>query len=144
MRRGLIPRESLKELMEGDFFDRMFSRSPFRIMGEDLESPAVDLIDKKDRLIAKVELPGINKEDLNVEVEDGLLKIRGERKKEEEVEDKDYYRCERYYGSFSRNVKLPDAVDKNKVKASYKDGILTVDMPKSKEAKSRQINIEVN
>ncbi|MGM0568271.1 MAG: Hsp20/alpha crystallin family protein, partial [Elusimicrobiota bacterium] len=113
MRRGLIPKESLRDLMGSDFFDRMFSRSPFSMLEGAEVSPAVDLINKKDRLIAKAELPGIDKDDLNVEVEDGLLKIRGESKKEEEVEDKDYYRCERYYGSFSRNVKLPDAVDKN-------------------------------
>src|SRR3972149_9996245 len=105
--------------------------------------PAVDIFDNDNEIVLKAELPGLNKEDIDIHVEENLLTLRGERKREEEIKEKGYFRSERAYGTFSRSFTLPATVAANKIGASYKDGILTVTLPKAEEAKPRQIEVKV-
>jgi len=104
-------------------------------------TPAVDLYEDKDSLIVQVEVPGMKKEEIEVSLHDGVLTIGGERREEKPAEGNDGYRAERLYGRFQRAITLPKPVDSANVKAAYKDGILTVTLPKSEEAKPRQISI---
>src|SRR5437773_2480162 len=92
-------------------------------------SPALDVFDDKDSFVVKAELPGMKKEDINLSLHDGVLTISGERKFERENKEGETFRSERYFGKFQRSVTLPAAVDANKVKASYKDGVLSVELP---------------
>ncbi|MEE9263141.1 MAG: Hsp20/alpha crystallin family protein [Vicinamibacteria bacterium] len=120
-------------------FDRSFDRS------EDFSgiwSPPVDIFDNDGEIVLKAELPGLKKEDIDINVEDNLLTLRGERKREKEVNDKGVFRSERVYGSFSRSFTLPTTVTADKINASYKDGVLTISLPKAEEAKPRQIAIQ--
>ena len=107
-------------------------------------SPAVDLHEDKDKLSVKAELPGMKKEDIDVSLHGDTLSISGERKHEEERKEGEHYRSERYFGRFQRSIQLPHAVDGNKIEASYRDGILTVTLPKTEEAKRKQIQIKTS
>lgn len=104
-------------------------------------SPAVDLYEDKDNIIVKAELPGMKKEEINVSLHEGTLLLSGERKIEREEGKGETYRSERFSGHFQRSVTLPTAVDATRVGASYKDGILTITLPKSEEAKPKQIEV---
>lgn len=104
-------------------------------------SPALDVFDEKDHLTVRVELPGMKKEEINIALHDGVLTVSGERKHDFEKKEGQTFRSERYFGKFQRSVTLPTAVDANQVKASYKDGILSVVLPKAEEAKPRQIQV---
>lgn len=106
-------------------------------------SPSLDVHDDKDAFVVSVELPGMKKEDINLTLHDGALTISGERKHERESTDAGRFRSERYFGKFQRSVTLPASVDPNKVSASYKDGILTVELAKAEEAKPKQISVNV-
>lgn len=107
-------------------------------------TPALDVHDEKDKLVVKVELPGLKKEDINLSLHDGVLSVSGERKLENQRKEGEAFRSERYFGRFQRSVTLPVAVDAGKVVASYQDGILSVDLPKSEEAKPKQIEVSVS
>jgi len=107
-------------------------------------SPAVDIVEDKQEYLIKAELPEVKKEDIHVTVENGVLTIRGERKFEKEVKDQRYHRVERAYGSFVRNFSLPDDADAGKVRADFKDGLLTVHLSKSESAKPKQIEVKVS
>ena len=107
-------------------------------------SPALDVYDDKDNFVVKVELPGMKKEDISLSLHDGMLTISGERTHERKNDSGETFRSERYFGKFQRSVALPALVDSSKVTASYKDGILTVDLPKSEEAKPKQIEVSVS
>jgi len=108
-------------------------------------SPALDVHDEKDNFVVHVELPGMKKEDISLSLHDGVLTVSGERKEERErSEEGQTFRSERYFGKFQRSVTLPALVDASKVAASYKDGILTVHLPKSEEAKPKQIAVSVS
>jgi HSP20 family protein len=107
-------------------------------------SPALDVWDDKDNLVVKVELPGLKKEEINLSLHDGVLTISGERKREVEKKEGESFRSERYFGKFQRSVTLPTAVDAAKVNAAYKDGVLTVELPKAEEAKPKQIAVSVS
>lgn len=113
--------------------------------GEEMEigAPMVDVFEDKDDIVVKAELPGIEKENIQVNLTDHMLTIRGEKKKEEEVKKENYYRAERSYGAFSRTLELPVDVRADKVKASFKNGILEVRMPRSEEAKAKEIKVKV-
>jgi HSP20 family protein len=104
--------------------------------------PAVDLYEDKDRFTVKCELPGIKKEDIDISVEGNTLCICGERNVEQEEKPGEAYHTERYYGRFTRNITLPQAVNAGKVNATYKDGILTISLPKTEESKRKQIQIQ--
>ena len=105
--------------------------------------PEVDIAEEKDRLIVKADLPGMKQEEIAVEVSDGVLTIKGERKRESETKDAKTYRVERSYGSFLRSFTLPAGVDAAKVNAAYKNGVLEITLPKLAEAKAKQIKVEV-
>src|SRR5690242_1859696 len=103
-------------------------------------SPALDLYEGGDHFVAVVELPGMRKEDIDISLHDGALTISGERTRESANGDK-AERTERYVGTFRRSIALPTNVDANKVSATYRDGILTVTLPKAEEAKPKQIQV---
>jgi len=107
-------------------------------------APALDVHEDKEKFTVNLELPGLKREDISVHLEDGSLIISGERKAETLNEGTEVHRQERYYGKFSRALTLPVAVAPDKVKASFKDGILSVTLPKAEEAKPKQIDVTVN
>ena len=106
-------------------------------------SPAVDIYETDEKLVLKVELPGLKKEDINIEVRDNTLTLKGERKFEKEVKEENYHRIERVYGSFHRPFTLPSTIKQEKIEAAFKDGILEISLPKAEEAKPKQISIQV-
>ena len=106
-------------------------------------TPALDLYQNNDNVVAIVELPGMRKEEIEISLQDGTLTISGERK-EEAGQENGATRTERCTGKFRRSITLPTRVDVNKVSATYKDGILTVTLPKAEEAKPKQIQINLN
>lgn len=97
---------------------------------EGVWAPRMDVFEKNGHLIVKAELPGVNKEDVKVEMDDGDLVIDGERKAESEVREQDYYRMERTYGSFHRRLPIPFDVKPEQIKATYSDGVLEIQIPK--------------
>lgn len=107
-------------------------------------APAVDVYEDKENFMVKAELPGMKKEDISVTLHEGSLSISGERKSEEKVEKGEVYRSERFFGRFQRTVALPASVDAGKIKANYKDGVLTVTLPKAEEAKPKHIDVQVS
>jgi len=128
--------------------DRLFE-SPFAALSDSKQfymggwAPAVDIFEDKDNVVVKAELPGMKKEDINISLHGGMLSLSGERKLEDKHEDAETYRSERFLGRFHRSFSLPTPVDMDKVKAVYKDGILTVTLPKTEEAKPKLIEISV-
>ena len=126
-----------------DEIDRFFE-SPIARTSEYLGwAPAFDVYEEKDNFVVKAELPGMKKEDINVSLHDGDLIISGERKSETKSEGTEIYRAERFFGKFQRSVSLPASVAAAKVSAEYKDGVLTVTLPKAEEAKPKQIEVNV-
>ena len=106
-------------------------------------APPVDIFENADNIVLKAELPGIDPKDVEIRVEDNTLYLKGERKFEKEVKEENYHRVERSYGVFARSFSLPNSIDAEKVAADYKDGLLTLTMPKREEAKPKTIKIEV-
>jgi HSP20 family protein len=107
-------------------------------------SPAVDIYETANEVVLKAELPGLSQKDIQLEIKDNTLTLKGERVKEQEVKEENYYRRERIYGSFHRAFTLPGTVQQDKIQARYKDGILEVIMPKAEAAKPRQIKVETH
>jgi HSP20 family protein len=105
--------------------------------------PEVDITEEKDRLVVRADLPGMKQEDISVELGDGTLTIKGDRKHEAETKDAKTYRIERSYGSFLRSFTIPAGIDTTKVNAAYKNGVLEVTLPKLAEAKAKQVKVEV-
>jgi len=106
-------------------------------------APAVDIAEQEDEFTVKVELPGVSKDDVKITVESNILTVRGEKKQEKETKKENYHRVERSYGSFQRSFTLPTAIINEKIDAAFKDGILTVRVPKAEEAKPKQIEVKV-
>ena len=106
--------------------------------------PPVDVYEDEQNLTLKLEIPGVEESDLNVSVENETLTVQGERKFEKEVKEQSYHRVERSYGTFTRTFSLPNSIDADKVSAAYKNGVLTLTMPKKEEAKPKTIKIEVS
>ena len=107
-------------------------------------APAVDIYETEHELVVKADLPDIKPEELDIRVENNILTIRGERKFEKKVNESNYLRVERAYGSFSRSFSLANTVNSDAIKAEYKDGVLTLTIPKREEAKPKQIKVNVN
>ena len=140
------------------WFDRMvedFWRRPFLSLlrperwwpaetGMMMRMPSVDVYEEKDDVVIKAEIPGLSKEDISVQVTDSTLMIKGEKKREEEIKETDYYCCERSFGAFTRAVDLPCEVKADQVKASFKNGVLEVRMPKTEEAKKKAITVQID
>ena len=106
-------------------------------------APAVDIYETENELVVKADLPDINEKDLDVRIENNTLTIRGERKFEKKVTEDNYLRVERTYGAFSRSFSLPNTVNSEAIKADYKNGVLTVELPKRAESKPKQVKINV-
>ena len=127
----------------GDLFDGTFDRSE----GQPSKSnwhPAVDVLESKDSYLVRAELPGMKKEDIKVEINDGMLVLSGERQSEKPAEGVEYRHVERVAAKFWRSFSLPETVKQDGIEASYKDGVLEVRVPKAEETKPRQIEISVH
>ncbi|MDF1578138.1 MAG: Hsp20/alpha crystallin family protein [Desulfurivibrionaceae bacterium] len=138
--------EPLREME--DFFDR-FSRPMGRQFGRELAragewAPRVDISENDKEFVINAEIPDIKKEDVKVNVENGVLTLRGERKQEKEEKDKKFHRIERFYGSFCRSFTLPDNVDEAKIDATFKDGMLKLTIPKIESKKPKAIEVKVH
>lgn len=130
--------------LQARFFEPFFNRFEFidDAMKSGTWAPPVDVAEEGDKILVKVEVPGINEKDLKVNFEDGLLTVSGERQFERK-DERNYHRIERTYGSFVRTFNLPRSVDATSIKASYVNGVLEIEIPKKEEAKPRQIQINV-
>jgi HSP20 family protein len=146
--RAISPFETMERWFEEAF------RRPFSLLGPswlprlratEMEEaiPSVDIFEEGDNVVVKAELPGIKKEDVDVSMTDNVISISGEKKKEEKVERKNYYREERSYGSFTRSFRLPMEVQTDKAKAQFKEGILEIRIPKTEEAKKRERKVSI-
>jgi len=127
-------------------FDRILARINPEFDEELLTTPwmpAADVIETKDAINIKVELPGMTEKDIKVEMENGVLTLTGERKTYKELPEKGYKNIERFYGTFTRNFVLPPNVDFNKITATYVNGLLELTLPKKEEAKPKTIHVEV-
>ena len=129
--------------------DSEMSRMLTDLFGRSQESnltswaPAVDIYENEHELVVKADLPDVKPEDLDIRVENNILTIRGERKFEKKVDEQNYLRVERSYGSFARSFALANTVNSEAIKAEYKDGVLTLTIPKREEAKPKQIKVNV-
>jgi HSP20 family protein len=145
-RRGLAPWRPFRELEEmernldafGWPWPAVWRRMPALDMGW---APAVEVFEKKDKYVVKAELPGMKEEDIDVSVDGDVLTINGKREAEKEVNEEDYYLCERSYGNFSRSISLPSSVDAKKIEATYEDGVLEVSLPKAPETKAKKVAV---
>lgn len=155
--KGMQKAEPARALSVYEEMDRMFDRffpqswAPFRMgfpswgdMMKPLEGvmPRVDVIDRDDEIVVKAELPGVKKEDIDVSMTDHTLTIKGSSRSEEKEEKGEYYRCEISRGEFARTIGLPENVDSAKTKASFKDGVLELVMPKLEKSQRRTITVE--
>jgi HSP20 family protein len=104
-------------------------------------SPAVDIFETEGEIVVKAELPGMERKDITLHLENNVLSLRGERKFEKETKDENYHRIERSYGAFSRSFAIPATVDEEKIRAEYKDGVLNIVLPKKEQARPKQIKI---
>ena len=142
--RALMPwtgMTSLRREMDR-LFDRFLepARSEMPTLGE--WEPTVDVSENKDAVIVKAELPGVEQKDIAVSLQDGVLTIKGEKVAEKEEKDKRYHRVERSYGAFVRSMRLPAAVEIATVRATFKDGVVTITLPKAPEAKGTTIPVK--
>lgn len=154
--KAVTPRRSIMDLgrwerdmdrMMEDFFGRRtrpwWPERWFRADELERRVPLVDVFEDKDEIVVKAEIPGMDKDNIEVNLTDHTLTIKGEKKKEEEIKEENYYRAERSYGSFIRTVELPAEVHTDKVKANFKNGVLEVRMPKTEAAKAKEIKVKV-
>jgi HSP20 family protein len=133
---------SLKEEMDKVFED-FFGRAGFPSLREGGWIPAVDIHETKKDIVVTMDIPAIDPKEVSITVVDDKLTVKGERKRETEVKEEDFYKNERLCGSFQRTVQLPTEVEGDKAKATYKDGVLKVVVPKSRKAVPKEIRIEV-
>lgn len=129
-----------------DRLNRLFNETMGRFVGtEGVRSgawlPAVDIYENEQNIVLKAELPGVDPKDVEATVHEGTLYLKGERKYEKELKEENYHHVERAYGSFARSFELPASVDADKVQAEFKDGVLTLTVPKKEEAKAKKIKI---
>ncbi len=129
-----------------DEINRLFDSPPSNGGSDAFNSwaPALDVLEDKENLVVRLEVPGMKKEDINISLHENTVTVSGERRNEKKYEGSETSREERFFGRFTRSFQLPKAVDAAKVKANYKDGILTVTLPKAEEAKPRQIEIQTS
>ena len=125
-------------------WDSFFQGRP-RIRGEEEGEwlPALDMAETANELVVKAEIPGLDPKEVNISLSDRVLTIKGEKKQEREEKEEDYHLIERSYGAFARSIQLPSEVNSEKITASYKDGVLKIILPKSEEAKKKEVRIKV-
>lgn len=138
------PSEGLATLQRemNRLLESFFGGSPWHV-GEPMSAPAVEVADTKDTVVVKAQVPGVSKEQIQVTVSEGALTIKGETKEEEKKEEKNYTRREFHYGAFSRTVPLPAGAQGEKATAQLKDGVLEITIPKSAEARGKDIPVNV-
>jgi len=152
MKRGLRVLDPWKDFGSlQERINRMFDdtiRTLYPTDGEELEkgtwAPAVDIYETNDSFVVSADLPGLNKDEIQIDLKDNTLTLKGEKKFEEKVSKDNYIRIERAYGSFVRSFTLPQNVDPEKIKAKYKEGVLEITIPKKEEAKPKQIKVELS
>lgn len=127
----------------GRVFDNLFSDNEGSLVVSEW-SPRVDITEHADSYVIKAEMPGVNKNDVKITLHENVLSIRGEKKQEKEEKDANYHRVERSYGTFERQFALPTGVKSDKIDASYKDGILTIMLPKVEEAQPKEIEVKLS
>jgi HSP20 family protein len=137
-RRGSEPFRAFEDMVSRMFDDWLSPRMAGEARGW---SPAMDMIDRKDEIVLRADLPGLEQKDIQVNVENGMLTIRGTREGEHEAKEDDYYCCERWAGSFSRTITLPPGVDPDMINATFKNGVLEVHVPKSAKAAGKSIEV---
>jgi len=128
---------------------RLFQDSINRLLSDDGGrarpwAPAVDIIETENELVLKADVPGVELKDIDIQLENGTLTVKGERKFEKEERNRGFHRMERSYGSFVRYFTVPDTVDAENVKADYQNGVLTITLPKKEIAKPKAIKVQVN
>ncbi len=124
--------------------NRLFSRASGGDASERQSwTPAIDVVETEDAIVLKAELAGMDPKDINIEVQDNVLTVSGERRFEEEVKEDKFYRIERRYGSFSRSLALPPTADESKVEAKYENGLLQITVPKAEIARPKKITVAV-
>ena len=128
----------VNRLFEGSFEDQRDDHS-----GPATWAPAVDIYETENELVLQADLPDMNEKDLDIRVENKTLTVRGERRFEQKVREDNYLRIERTHGSFRRTFALPDAVNTEAIKAEYKNGVLTVELPKRAESKPKQVKVNI-
>ena len=131
-------RREMDRLWENFFVER-----PLGKIWEREWAPSLDMSETKDNFVVKAEVPGKDAKHIDISLTGDVLTIRGEKRQEKEEKEEDYHLVERTYGSFSRSVRLPAEVESNKIKASYKNGILAITLPKSEKAKAKEVKIKV-
>jgi HSP20 family protein len=127
-----------------DVSDTFLSALDPRSSLSDLFSPALDVMDCGNEVVLRADLPGLQQSDIELEVQDGTLTLRGERKDEHEEHNDNYYCVERWEGAFSRSIRIPPGVDPNKIRAEFNNGVLEVHMPKKPEAAPKKIEIKAD
>ncbi len=144
MMRALAPwrgMETLRQEMER-VFDRFFEPRWDEFEAVGAWAPKLDFSETKDAFVVKAEVPGVEQKDISVSIQDQMLTIKGEKHKEKEEKDEKYHRVERSWGAFARTIALPAGVDTDKVNATFKDGVLTVKLPKTPAAKGTTIPVK--
>ena len=143
---GWAPYRDLVNMQKeiGRVFDSLFSDYDTESSFVAQWAPRVDVMERKDAFVIKAELPGVDKSNVKITVQDSVLTIRGEKKQEKEENDLNVHRVERSYGTFERSFSLPTTVKSDKIDASFRDGVLTVTMPKVEEAKPKEIEVKVS
>jgi HSP20 family protein len=119
-----------------------FERSPFKFLGG-MTSPRVDVYQTDNDVVVKAEIPGVAKEDINVYIDENSIRLSGQTRRNDEFKDENVYRAERYYGNFSRTIPLPVEVRSEQAKAEYKDGILSITIPKVEPSKQKGRRIDI-
>jgi HSP20 family protein len=132
------------EQMFENFLGRRQLFWPWHAKDTEVNTPSVDLYEEKDDIVVKAELPGLEKDNIEVNLSENRLTIKGEKKQEEEVKKENYYRSERSYGSFIRTLDLPREVQTDKVKAAFKNGVLEIRLPKTEEAKKKETKVKID
>jgi HSP20 family protein len=125
--------ESVRSVRQGD-----------EALSTSVWTPPVDIFETENEVVVKAELPEVNQKDIEIQVENSTLTLRGERRFDKEVKQESFHRIERPYGTFARSFTLPTTIDQEKIRADYKDGILRVVMPKREETKPKQIRVAVS
>ncbi len=141
--RQLVPFARMRREMDR-MWDSFFEGRPRLMAGEEGEwLPALDLAETDSEFVVKAEMPGLDPKDIDVSLSENMLTIKGEKKQEREEKKENYHFMERSYGAFARSIQLPGEVNHRKITTSYKNGVLKIHLPKSEEAKKREVKIKV-
>lgn len=133
--------EKLNRLFESNLIKSRYDEEE---LGSGVWAPPVDILETPESIVLIVELPGLDKKSIHVEVKENVITLKGERKLVKGIKEEQYHRIERYYGKFIRSFNLPSSVEKDKAQARFKDGILRVTLPKSQKVKPQQVTVEVH